>query len=52
MNYNCNTPYNDLPELPPKEEIETKAILKMAIRANKAIRALSKPALVEKIVNF
>jgi Fic family protein len=40
MTYNCNTPYNHLPDLPPKEEIETKAILRMAIRANKAIAEL------------
>jgi Fic family protein len=33
-------PFNDLPDLPPKKEIETKPILKMAIRANKALAEL------------
>ncbi len=40
MPYNRNVPYNDLPELPPCADIETKEILKMAIRANKAMAEL------------
>jgi Fic family protein len=40
MKFNKNVPYNDLPNLPPKQEIETKDVLKMAIRANKAIAEL------------
>lgn len=35
-----NIPYNDLPDLPPRADVETKAILKMAIRANKAMAEL------------
>lgn len=33
-------PYNDLPLLPPKADIETLAILKMALKANKALADL------------
>ena len=33
-------PYNDLPTLPPQHDIETKAILKKAIRANAALAEL------------
>jgi Fic family protein len=40
MTFNTNTPYNDLPLLPPKEDVETKAILKKAITANKALAEL------------
>lgn len=40
MSFNKEIPYNDLPDLPPKVEIETTAILKMAIRANKALAEL------------
>lgn len=40
MPYNKNIPYNDLPLLPPNEEIETKKILKKAISANKALAEL------------
>lgn len=35
--FNKNKPYNNLPKLPPKEEIESKKILKKAISANKAL---------------
>ena len=31
MNFNSHIPYNDLPTLPPKVDIETKAILKKTI---------------------
>jgi len=40
MSFQREVPYNDLPDLPPTVEIETVAILKMAIRANKAIAEL------------
>lgn len=40
MNYSKTTPYNSLPLLPPKGETETIAVLKMAIRANKALAEL------------
>ncbi|HSX13668.1 MAG TPA: Fic family protein [Chlamydiales bacterium] len=40
MQFDKKIPYNSLPLLPPKEEVETIAILKMAIRANKAIAEL------------
>lgn len=38
--YNKDLPYNNLPLLPPKTDIETKAILKKAISANKALAEL------------
>lgn len=40
MAYSPEKPYNDLPALPPKVDIETKAILKKAISANKALAEL------------
>lgn len=40
MTFNRNQPYNDLPLLPPKQELETKNILKAAISANKALAEL------------
>lgn len=40
MSFNRNKPYNDLPDLPPKTDVETNTILKMAIRANKAMAEL------------
>jgi Fic family protein len=33
-------PFNDLPELPPKVDVETKAVLKRAISANRALAEL------------
>jgi len=38
--FNRNKPYNDLPLLPPKDEIENSKILKKAIGANKALAEL------------
>jgi len=38
--YNKEIPYNDLPLLPPKHDIETKATLKAAIRARAALAEL------------
>ncbi len=35
-----NVPYNDLPILPPKAELENSEILKAAISANKALAEL------------
>ena len=40
MPYDKNIPYNDLPPLPPEVEIESKEILKKAIKANKALARL------------
>jgi Fic family protein len=40
MKFNSHKPYNDLPTLPPKIDIETKPILKKAINANKALAGL------------
>ncbi|MBN8575676.1 MAG: Fic family protein [Cytophagales bacterium] len=40
MKYNPGKPYNMLPALPPKTELETKAILKAAIAANRALAKL------------
>jgi Fic family protein len=40
MVFDSNIPYNDLPPLPPSVDIETKAILKKAIHANKALAGL------------
>lgn len=39
--YKKDLPYNDLPLLPPKEDIETKLILKKANNANKALAKLT-----------
>ena len=44
MVYAADIPYNDLPLLPPKADIETKSILKKAISANKAITELKNKA--------
>lgn len=38
--FDKSSPYNKSPLLPPKSEIETKDILKKAIRANKALAKL------------
>ena len=38
--FDQNKPYNDLPLLPPKAELETKAVLRKAIAANKALAEL------------
>jgi Fic family protein len=40
MKFNSHLPYNNLPTLPPKIDIETKPILKKAINANKALAGL------------
>ncbi len=40
MQYDKNLPYNDLPVLPPKSELESKEILKKAIKANRALAKL------------
>jgi Fic family protein len=40
MSYRRDFPYNDLPDLPPRGEMETTALLKMAIRAHKALAEL------------
>jgi Fic family protein len=38
--FNSDIPYNDLPNLPPKTDLETAAIFKATIRANKALAEL------------
>jgi Fic family protein len=40
MPYNAEIPYNDLPLLPPKTEIESKVILKKTIAASRALSEL------------
>jgi len=40
MSFDPDKPYNDLPLLPPKAELETKAVLRKAIGANKALAEL------------
>lgn len=40
MKYNARNPYNLLPALPPKSELETKHILKALISANRALAKL------------
>ena len=40
MRFDPNKPYNDLPLLPPKADIETKNILKKTISANRALAEL------------
>lgn len=40
MGFDQNIPYNDLPDLPPKTDVETVPILRMTVRANKAIAEL------------
>lgn len=40
MAFNPKRPHNNLPALPPKSDLETKAILKLCINANKALAEL------------
>ena len=40
MPFDPDRPYNDLPLFPPKAELETKAVLRKAIAANKALAEL------------
>ena len=40
MPFDPNKPYDDLPLLPPKAEVESKQILKKAISSNKALAEL------------
>lgn len=40
MSFDPDKPYNDLPLLPPKGELETKAVLRKAISGNKALAEL------------
>ncbi len=40
MVFDCNSPYNELPPLPPVEDVETKTVLKKAIEANRALAEL------------
>jgi len=40
MPFDPDKPYNDLPLLPPRSDLETKAVLRKAIAANKALAEL------------
>ncbi|BAP89075.1 filamentation induced by cAMP protein fic [Burkholderiales bacterium GJ-E10] len=40
MSFDRNRPYNDLPLLPPQAELETKAVLKQAVAAHRALADL------------
>ena len=40
MSFDPDKPYNDLPLLPPKAELETKAVLRKVIAAKKALAEL------------
>ncbi|MBF6058293.1 protein adenylyltransferase Fic [Thiomicrorhabdus heinhorstiae] len=44
MSWNPSKPYNDLPYLPPEQELETKAILKACISARAALAELNQSA--------
>lgn len=44
-NWNPEKPYNELPLLPPKAEVETTAVLKLAIEARSALAALNQATL-------
>lgn len=44
MNIDVTTPYNELPKLPPKHDLETKEILKQCIEARAALAELHKAA--------
>lgn len=37
MSFNPSQPYNDLPLLPPQVDLETKAVLKRCVAANKTL---------------
>lgn len=40
MSFRPDRPYNDLPALPPREDVETKAVLKACISARAALAEL------------
>src|SRR5687768_8387300 len=40
MSFHSDRPYNDLPALPPREDVETKAVLKACIAARAALAEL------------
>lgn len=44
MKIDVSTPYNDLPSIPPKQDIETKRVLKHCIEARAALAELHKAA--------
>ena len=47
MSFDPDKPYNDLPLLPPKAELETKAVLRKANAANKALGGVKRRGRVE-----
>ena len=40
MSFDPTKPYNDLPLLPPKADLETKALLRKTVAVNKALAEL------------
>jgi len=44
MTWQPAAPYNDLPKLPPRTEVETKSVLKAAIEARAALASLDQAA--------
>jgi Fic family protein len=46
MSWQADKPYNDLPRLPPRSDIETRAVLKRCIPARAALAALKQAALL------
>lgn len=46
MSWQADKPYNDLPRLPPRSDIETRAVLKRCISARAALAALKQAALL------
>ena len=40
MSFNPQQPYDDLPSLPPRADVETKAVLKQCVAASRAIAEL------------
>jgi len=40
MSFNPQQPYNDLPALPPRADVETKAVLKQCVAASRALAEL------------
>ena len=40
MSFDPKKPYNELPLLPPRDDLETKSVLKKCVAANKALAEL------------
>jgi len=52
MSFNPNQPHNSIPKLPPKKELETKAILKKTITASRSLAALKGQLVAFQILTF